>query len=167
VTVQLDWTPNTNHTGVYVALAKGWYKEAGLKVQLLPYTDVSPIQSVANGHADVGFTFPPSVVFSRAAGLDVVTVASVLQSSATQIAVLDSSDIKRPRDFDGKVYAGFGEPYEEPILKTMIQSDGGKGNFQTATLSTAAYDALYNKRADFTEIFTMCRSSSACRTTRP
>jgi ABC-type nitrate/sulfonate/bicarbonate transport system substrate-binding protein len=154
VTVQLDWTPNTNHTGIYVALAKGWYKDAGIKVNILPYTDVNPDVVVANGKADIGISFPPNVVFSRAQGLDVVSVASVLQRGVTELAVLDSSDIRRPKDLDGRLYAGFGLPYEEPLIKTVITSDGGKGTFRTATLSTAAYEALYAKRADFTEIFT-------------
>jgi ABC-type nitrate/sulfonate/bicarbonate transport system substrate-binding protein len=81
-------------------------------------------------------------------------VASVLQRGVTELAVLDSSDIRRPKDLDGRLYAGFGLPYEEPLIKTVITSDGGKGTFRTATLSTAAYEALYAKRADFTEIFT-------------
>ncbi len=153
VSVQLDWTPNTNHIGIYIALAKGWYKEAGLEVEVLPYTDVNPDVVVANGKADIGVSFPPNVIFSRAAGLDVVSVAAVLQRSVTELAVLDSSDIKRPRDFDGRVYAGFGLPYEEPQIKTVIKADGGKGEFTSAILSTAAYEALYAKRADFTEIF--------------
>jgi NitT/TauT family transport system substrate-binding protein len=154
VTVQLDWTPNTNHIGVYLAKAKGWYKDAGVDVKILPYTDVNPDTVVANGKADIGISFPPNVIFSRAAGLDLVSVAGVLQRGVTELAVLDSSDIKRPRDFDGRTYAGFGLPFEEPQIKTVIRADGGKGEFTTATLSTAAYEALYNKRADFTEIYT-------------
>ncbi len=154
VTVQLDWTPNTNHIGIYLALANGWYKDAGLDVQILPYGDQNPDTVVANGKADVGISFPANVIYSRAAGLDLVSVASVLQSNPTQLAVLASSDIQRPRDLDGKTYAGFGLPYEEPQIKTVIKDDGGKGDFQVATLSTAAYEALYNKQADFTEIFT-------------
>jgi ABC-type nitrate/sulfonate/bicarbonate transport system substrate-binding protein len=154
VTVQLDWTPNTNHIGIYLALANGWYKDAGLDVEILPYGDQNPDTIVANGRADIGISFPANVIFSRAAGLDLVSVASVLQSNPTELAVLDSSDIKRPRDFDGHTYAGFGLPYEEPQIKTVVQADGGKGNFDVATLQTAAYEALYNKQADFTEIFT-------------
>jgi ABC-type nitrate/sulfonate/bicarbonate transport system substrate-binding protein len=154
VTVQLDWTPNTNHIGIYVALAQGWYREAGVDVEVLPYTDVNPDTIVASGEADFGVSFPPQVVFSRAAGLDVLSVAAVMQRSVTELAVLDSSDIRRPRDFDGRVYAGFGLPYEVPQITTVIRSDGGKGEFQTAVLSTAAYEAIYNRRADFTEIFT-------------
>jgi ABC-type nitrate/sulfonate/bicarbonate transport system substrate-binding protein len=153
VSVQLDWTANTNHIGVYLAQSKGWYKEAGVKVKILPYTDVNPDTVVANGKADVGISFPANLIFSRAAGLDLVSVAAVLQKNVTELAVLDSSDIRRPRDFDGRLYAGFGLPFEEPHIKTVIRADGGRGEFRTATLSTAAYEALYNKRADFTEIY--------------
>src|SRR5690606_12370104 len=69
IAVQLDWTPNTNHIGIYVALANGWYDEAGVKVDVQPYTDVNPDTVVANGNADVGISFPPNLIFSRAAGL--------------------------------------------------------------------------------------------------
>jgi ABC-type nitrate/sulfonate/bicarbonate transport system substrate-binding protein len=154
ISVQLDWTPNTNHIGIYVALANGWYDEAGLDVEVLPYADANADVIVANGQADIGVSFPPSVVFSRAAGLDVVSVAAVMQTNVTELAVLASSDIQRPRDFDGRLYAGFGLPFEAPQIRTVIQADGGRGEFETATLSTAAYEALYNERADFTEIFT-------------
>jgi ABC-type nitrate/sulfonate/bicarbonate transport system substrate-binding protein len=154
VSVQLDWTPNTNHIGIYVALAQGWYEDAGIEVDVLPYTDAGNADTiVANGNADFGISFPPSVIFSRAAGLDLVSVASVLQRNVTELAVLDSSDIRRPRDFDGRTYAGFGLPHEGPQISAVIKADGGRGEFTTATLSTAAYEALYNKRADFTEIF--------------
>ncbi|HXG36436.1 MAG TPA: ABC transporter substrate-binding protein [Dehalococcoidia bacterium] len=154
VRVQLDWVPNTNHIGVYVALAQGWYREAGLEVEVLPYSDANADVVVANGNADVGFSFPPNVIFSRAAGLDLVSIAAVLQRNVTELAVLASSSISRPRDLDGKTYAGFGLPYEEPQIKTVIKADGGKGDFRAVTLTTAAYEALYNGRADFTEIFT-------------
>ena len=59
----------------------------------------------------------------------------------------------RPRDLDGKTYAGFGGPQEEPTLRSVIKADGGKGEFKTVTLDTAAYDALYAKRADFVITF--------------
>lgn len=153
IRVQLDWTPNTNHLGIYVALANGWYEDAGIDVEILPYTDVNPDTIVANGNADVGISFPPNVIFSRAAGLDVVSIAAVLQNNVTEIAVLESSSILRPRDLDGKLYAGFGLPFEEPHIRTVILADGGSGDFRTATLSTAAYEALYAQRADFSEIY--------------
>lgn len=154
IKLQLDWTPNTNHIGIYLALAKGWYEEAGLEVDVLPFVDASPDTLVANGNADIGISFPASVIYSRAAGLDLVSVAAVLQSNPTELAVLASSDIQSPKDFDGKTYAGFGLPYEEPQIRTVVVEDGGTGDFDVATLNTFAYEALYNGDADFTEIFT-------------
>jgi ABC-type nitrate/sulfonate/bicarbonate transport system substrate-binding protein len=78
---------------------------------------------------------------------------AVLQHTAQQIAVLASSDITRPRELDGRTYAGFGYPNEEPTLKSVIKADGGTGTFKTVTLDTAAYEALYAKRADFVITF--------------
>ena len=87
ITVQLDWTPNTNHTGIYVALAKGWYKDAGIKVNILPYTDVNPDVVVANGKADIGISFPPNVVFSRAQGLDVSAINALVAATLVLLAL--------------------------------------------------------------------------------
>ena len=83
-----------------------------------------------------------------------MSVMAILQHTAQEIAVLDSSTIARPRDLDGRTYAGFGYPNEGPTLRAVIKADGGKGTFKTVTLDTAAYDALYAKRADFVIMFT-------------
>ena len=59
----LDWTPNTNHTGIYVAQQKGWYREQGIDLQILPYSDAdTPEKLVATGQADFGISFEESVV---------------------------------------------------------------------------------------------------------
>jgi ABC-type nitrate/sulfonate/bicarbonate transport system substrate-binding protein len=153
VRLQLDWTPNTNHIGIYVALSNGWYEEAGIDLEILPYGDTNPDAVVANGQADVAISFPANVIFSRAAGLELTSIAAVLQRNPTELTVLASSDIQSPKDFDGKTYAGFGLPYEEPQIRAVVIADGGTGDFEVATLETAAYEALYNGRADFTEMF--------------
>ena len=86
-------------------------------------------------------------------GAPIVSVMAILQHTAQEIAVLASSDITRPKELDGRTYAGFGYPNEEPTLKSVIKADGGTGTFKTVTLETAAYDALYAKRADFVITF--------------
>jgi ABC-type nitrate/sulfonate/bicarbonate transport system substrate-binding protein len=149
----LDWTPNTDHTGIYAAQAKGWYSDAGVDVRILPYGTTTPEALMTAGQADCGISFQDSLTFAVAAGAPIVSVMAVLQHTAQQIAVLDSSDIERPRDLDGKTYAGFGYPNEEPTLKSVIEADGGTGTFKTVTLDTAAYEALYAKRADFVITF--------------
>ncbi|MFL5644811.1 MAG: ABC transporter substrate-binding protein [Chloroflexota bacterium] len=149
----LDWTPNTNHTGIYVAKAKGWYDDAGIDLEILPYGTSTPEALMAAGQAECGISFQDALTFAAAGGAPIVSVMAVLQHAAQEIAVLDASPVTRPRDLDGKTYASFGYPNEEPTLKAVIRADGGKGTFKTVTLDTAAYEALYAKRADFVITF--------------
>ena len=154
VRLALDWTPNTNHTGFFVAAANGWYKDAGVNLQVLPYATTAPEALMAAGQAECGISFQDALTFATAAGAPIVSVMAILQHTAQDIAVLDSSAIKRPRDLDGRTYAGFAGLQEEPTLKSVIKADGGTGTFKIVTLDTAAYDALYAKRADFVITFT-------------
>jgi ABC-type nitrate/sulfonate/bicarbonate transport system substrate-binding protein len=151
VSVALDWTPNTNHTGIYVARRLGYYKAAGVDLQILPYASTAPETLVSHGVADFGFSYSAGVAFARAAGADVTSVFAVLQHTALEIGVrADRSDIRTPKDLDGKTYAGFGTPDEKPLLETVIRHAGGKGVFKDVTLNTSAYDAVYRGKADFT-----------------
>ena len=154
VRLALDWTPNTNHTGFFVARHEGWYRDAGIKLEVLPYATTAPETLLAAHQAECGISFQDSMTFAVAAGADITSVMAILQKTGSAIAVLESSAIQRPKDLDGKVYAGFGYPNEAPTLKSVIQADGGTGEFDTVTLDVAAYDALYSGRADFTIPFT-------------
>jgi ABC-type nitrate/sulfonate/bicarbonate transport system substrate-binding protein len=150
----LDWTPNTNHTGFFVADAKGWYREAAIDLQVLPYTGTTPETLLAAGQADCGVSFQDSMTFAVASGAPITSVMAILQHTGQEIAVLADSDIQRPKDLDGKTYGGFGYPNEEPTLKAVIQHDGGKGEFKSVTLNAAAYEALYGGQIDFAITFT-------------
>ena len=154
VRLALDWTPNTDHTGFYVSIAMGWYRAAGVDLQILPYGSSAPEVLMAAGQADCGISFQDSLTFAVAAGAPIKSVMAILQHTASAIAVLASSDITRPRRLDGKVYAGFGYPNEVPTLKSVIQADGGTGTFDVVTADSTAYEALYAKKADFTIPFT-------------
>ena len=154
VRLALDWTPNTDHTGFFVAQEKGWYAAAGIRLQVLPYASATPETLLAAHQAECGISFQDSLTFAVAAGADIVSVAAILQKTASAIGVLADGPIKSPKDLDGKTYAGFGYPNEVPTLTAVIKADGGKGVFTVATLNSAAYEALYNKQADFTIPFT-------------
>jgi len=154
VRLALDWTPNTDHTGFFVARAKGWYRDAAIDLQILPYGTLAPEALLAAHQAECGISFQDSLTFAVAAGAPIKSVMAILQHTASAIAVLGSSSITRPRQLDGKTYAGFGYPNEVPTLKAVIQADGGKGDFKVVTLDSAAYEALYAKKADFTIPFT-------------
>jgi len=153
VRLALDWTPNTNHLGFYVAQSKGWYADAGIALDILPYGGTAPESILAAHQAECGISFQDSMTFAAATGAPIVSVMAILQHTAQDISVLADSKIERPKDLDGKTYAGFGYPNEVPTLQSVIRADGGKGVFDTVTLDTAAYEALYAKRADFVITF--------------
>jgi ABC-type nitrate/sulfonate/bicarbonate transport system substrate-binding protein len=154
VRLALDWTPNTNHTGFFVARHNGWYRDAGITLQVLPYSGQTPETLLGVHQAECGISFQDALTFAVAAGVDARSVMAILQRSASKIAVLDSSPIKRPKDLDGKTYGSFGYPNEVPTVRYVIQHDGGKGEFKSVVIDTLAYQALYAKRVDFTIPFT-------------
>ncbi len=153
VRLALDWVPNTNHTGIYVALANGWYEEAGVDLHILPYGSVSPEALVANAQAEVAVSSTEGVMTSVASGEPVVSVAAMLSTNTAALAVLKDSGITRPRDLDGKVYAAFGGSYEDATIRSILEHDGGEGEFRSALLNVAGFDALLAGRADFVWIF--------------
>jgi len=154
IRVSLDWTPNTNHTGLFVAQQEGWFAAAGLDVQFLPYNNTPPDTLVGNGAAEFGISFQDSFTYSKASGADAVSVMAIVQHWATQIAVrADRADIASPKDLDGKTYGGFGAAYEVPKMQAVIKKAGGTGEFKTVVLGTSAYEALYAGQVDFTEPF--------------
>ncbi|QNG18227.1 ABC transporter substrate-binding protein [Rhodococcus triatomae] len=149
----LDWTPNTNHTGLYVAIAEGYFADAGIDVEILPYNDTAPDTLVDSGNAEFGVSFHGSSTFAKAAGANTVSVLAPLQRWATAIGVRADSDVTRPSELDGTTYAGFGNPDGEAVLRQVIRNDGGAGEFETVTLGTSAYEAVYSGTADFTVSF--------------
>lgn len=153
VTVALDWTPNTNHTGMYVALRKGWYKDQGLDVTILPYSNVSSDVLVTNGKADIGIGATEGVLADAANGNPVVSIAAIIAHNTSGFITLANNGITSPKDFDGKLYGGGGSPAESVIIGAIIKKDGGKGNFKNVSLDIEAMQALENKRIDFVWVF--------------
>jgi ABC-type nitrate/sulfonate/bicarbonate transport system substrate-binding protein len=154
VKLALDWTPNTNHTGLYVAQYKKWYAQEGINLQILPYSsNVTPDVLVSSGKADVGVSSTESIVADAAAGQPVVSIAAILQHNTSSLAVLADSGITSPRDLDGKTYGAFGAPYETAVVSQIIQKAGGKGTFKSVTLNIDTLQALKNHNIDFAWIF--------------
>jgi NitT/TauT family transport system substrate-binding protein len=104
VTVQLDWFPEPEHGGLYQALAKGWFKDEGLDVVLIPGGgNVKVTQIVATGRADIGQSATTQVIQARAAGLPISNIAAVFQRMPLCLMVHDSSPIKSYQDIAGRV----------------------------------------------------------------
>ncbi len=154
VSLAMDYTPNTNHTGVYVAQKNGYYKDEGIEVKILPYSgNVSPEVLVSTKKADVGISYTEGVVTSAASGNPVVSIAAIIRHNTSSLVAIENSGIKTPKDLDGKIYGGFGAPFENAVISEMIKKNGGKGNFKTVLLDIDGIKALETKKIDFAWIF--------------
>lgn len=151
VTIALDWTLNTNHIGLVVAQERGFYEEAGLEVELLPYSDTSSSALLAAGSADFAYLTSLGFMSAKAADADIVALWATMQHENGRLVYnSDNVEITRPADLSGKTYAGFGSAWEAALIGTMIENDGGDPVWDTVTLGTGAYEALASGAVDFT-----------------
>lgn len=154
VVVTLDWTPNTNHTGLYVAKDKGYYKEAGLDVQIIQPGEGTADQLVAANKAQFGVSYQESVTLARLENVPVVSIAAVIQHNTSGFASVKDKGILTPKDFEGKRYGGWGSPIEKATLKALMDKYGGDVE-KVDILTTGATDffAASEKDVDFAWIF--------------
>lgn len=150
VTFMLNWIPDTNHIGVYVAQNKGWYADAGLNVTIVGVAQAGPEQAVNSGVADFALSNMANV---GAFSLKDVHLRQVLQlqqrPSAIWCALASNRAISSPKDFDGTTFATFGASEDSAIVKRMIQYDGGTGEFDSVTVGTSTFQVLQAGKADF------------------
>jgi len=154
-TLSLDWVPNTNHTGFYVALDKGWYADEGIDLDIqIPSDPAASLKQVAAGNTEFGVSFQEQVTIARADGIPVVSIAAIIQHNTSAFASLKESGITRPKDFEGKRYASYGLPIERPILEGLMRCDGGDVNkVEFVDVGFDAFPALVNKKVDIAWIF--------------
>ena len=124
--VVLDWTPNTNHTGLYVALTEGYFKDAGLNVTIIQPEEGTAEQIVASNSAQFGVSYQESVTFARSEGIPIVSLAAVIQHNTSGSASLAEKDITSPKDFENKKYGGWGSPLEEKTLRYLMEKVGAE-----------------------------------------
>ncbi len=125
VTLVLDWTPNTNHSGIYLARANGWYRQAGLNVKIIEPGASGSLQPLAAGRADFAVSVAEDVLPARAQGLPVVSLGAVLGHNTSSLLSLAASGIRRPRDLQGKTYGGYGGQLERALVSSLVRCDGG------------------------------------------
>ena len=127
ITLVLDWTPNTNHTGFYVALAEGYYEEAGLNVSIVQPPEDGATTMVASGQAQFGIDFQDYLapVFTSEEDIPVEVVATIIQHNTSGIISLKEDGIDSPKGMEGKNYATWDLPVEKAMLENVIEADGG------------------------------------------
>lgn len=126
IDIMLDWFPNAVHTYLYTAIEQGYFEDEGLEVTIrTPANPTDPINLAAAGQVTLGITYQPDVIMARANGVPVVSVAAIVRSPLNHIIMLNDSPIQTPGDLVGKRVGYPGIPVNEPLLKTMVEADGG------------------------------------------
>jgi ABC-type nitrate/sulfonate/bicarbonate transport system substrate-binding protein len=154
ITVALDWTPNTNHIGLYAAKASGAFKKAGLDVRMIQMKQTSTTQLVGAGRAQFGISFVSDLLNARSQKIPVISVAAIIQENTSCFAWRESAGIKTAKDFEGKRYGGWGSPEEEATLRYVMQkntADFSKVKIVTTGVSDFLPTTL--KNADFMWIY--------------
>ncbi|GIQ68496.1 ABC transporter substrate-binding protein [Xylanibacillus composti] len=144
VTVMLDWAPNTNHTGMYVAQSNGYYAEEGLDVTIISAGETGVETAVAAGNVEFGVSYQENVTVARTSEspILIVSIAAVIQHNTSGFASPADKGIVSPKDFEGKVYGGWGSPSEIATIQSVMQAAG------------ADYDQLTVLDTGYTEFFT-------------
>jgi ABC-type nitrate/sulfonate/bicarbonate transport system substrate-binding protein len=124
VTLILDWFPNTNHSGIYLARAKGWYAQQGVEVDLqVPSDPSASMKLVGANKAELGISYQPAVEIARAQEVPVVAVGALLQHNTAAYAAKAGRNIARPKDFEGKKFGTSGLAQIEPTVRTVMKCD--------------------------------------------
>lgn len=123
VSVVLDWTPNTNHTGLYVAKEKGYFADEGLDVEIIMPGEAGADQLTASGKADFGVSYQESITQARVQGVPLVSIAAVIQHNTSGFASPVDKNITSPKDFAGKTYGGWGSPIEKSVLDSLMKTE--------------------------------------------
>lgn len=127
ITVCLDWTPNTNHTGMYAALANGYYDEAGLEVEIVQPPESGAVQACSAGQAqfavDAQDTLAPA--FTSDTPMNVTAVAALIQHNTSGIISQMGQGMDSPKGLTGKTYLTWDSPVEKAMMENVVNKDGG------------------------------------------
>ncbi len=130
LTFCLDWTPNTNHTGVYAAQELGYFREEGLDVQIVQPPENGAVLMCASGQAQ----FAVDAQDTMAASLDleeplgVTAVAAILQHNTSGILSRAGDGITSAKGLENKVYSTWDSPIELAMLRYCMEKEGGDFN---------------------------------------
>lgn len=154
ISVVLDWTPNTNHTGLYVAKEKGYFKEEGLDVEIIMPGEAGADQLVASGKSQFGVGYQEGVTQARIQGVPLVSIAAVIQHNTSGFASLSEKNIVSPKDFEGKSYGGWGSPVEKSVIDSLMKKENADVNkVKIVNIGDADFFTAVKKDIDFAWIY--------------
>lgn len=157
ITFVLDWTPNTNHTGLYVAAANGYFDEAGIEVEIVQPPEGGAEMLVGSGKAQFGISFQDSMATALIGddALPITAVAAVIQHNTSGIISRKGEGMDKPKGLEGHKYATWDSPVEKATINQVMEADGGDFSKVELIPSTVTDEvsALKSKSVDAIWIF--------------
>ncbi|MBS1678419.1 MAG: ABC transporter substrate-binding protein [Actinobacteria bacterium] len=125
-TVVLDFTPNAVHSGIYAAQAEGFYKDAGIDLQVqAPGESTDAPKLLAAGRADFAILDITDLGIAAEKGLELVGLMPIVQRPLAAILARKDGPVKRPRDLDGHTIGVTGLPSDAAVVDSEVRADGG------------------------------------------
>lgn len=125
VTLMLDYTPNTNHTGIYVADSLGYYEDAGINLDIVMPSNVATESVVATGSSQFGISYGENVEMFNDSEEALTSIYGILNTNTSGFLSRAEDNITRPKDFEGKTYCGWGSDIESSLINTLVLADNG------------------------------------------
>jgi ABC-type nitrate/sulfonate/bicarbonate transport system substrate-binding protein len=154
VKIVLDWTPNTNHTGLYVAKDQGYFEQEGLNVEIIQPGEGGSEAMVAAGKAEFGVSVQESITNARIQAVPIVSIAAIIQHNTSGFASPVGKNIKAPKDFEGKTYGGYGAPVEMAVIQSLMQQEKADvSKLKVVNIGEADYFTAVKRDIDFAWIY--------------
>jgi ABC-type nitrate/sulfonate/bicarbonate transport system substrate-binding protein len=142
VSVQLEWVNNPEFAGMYVAKDLGYYRAAGLDVELRELQETTNVnEEVASGKADFGVSTPLEIILARDKGQKTKAIAAIYQTSAYSIVSPKTADIKTPSDLKGKILGSGGGNNQALVTYRALMTNAGLEPSQ-ATIKEVGFDPV-------------------------
>jgi putative hydroxymethylpyrimidine transport system substrate-binding protein len=149
-TVALDFYVNPDHAGLFTALERGYFEQAGLAVDpQVPSDPSAPIRQVAAGRVDLAISYEPEVILARDQDLPVTAVAAVVPRPLTSLISLPEAGIADATDLRGKTIATAGIPYQADFLEAILAEQGlSPDDVERVDVGLGLLPAVLSGRAD-------------------
>lgn len=154
VTFVLDWTPNTNHTGIYVAQSEGFFEEEGLDVDIILPGEAGAGQLISTGKADFGISYQERLMMARNEDLPLVSVTAIIQHNTAGYASPAEKNITSTADFEGKVFGANMNELSKAIMETSMAEKGADFNkVKSTNIGDSDFFVAIKRDIDFSLVF--------------
>lgn len=150
LTVLLDWFLNPDHAPLVIAQEQGYFREAGLEVELVAPADPSdPPKLVAAGRGDIAISYQPELHLQVAAGLPLVRIGTLVATPLNTIIVSGNGPVKQLADLKGRKVGFSVSGFEDALLKAMLGHVGLSGDdIELINVNFALSAALLSGQVD-------------------